>query len=162
MVAQLLLGLLLLGLLLGSTLVAHANVTGVGAGLAERSVGTKLLLLGGDSAGLLGLVSRGESGERAGDVGGEVLALGVARLGLALDTGEDDEARAVSLETLNVELLALLRLGAAAVVNGNAEAKGLLLADASELELGKGEATALWSISIVSLLDRSLGGSLHS
>lgn len=140
---RLLLGLLLLGLLLGGALGAHANVAGVGAGLAKGGVGAELLLLGGDGAGLLGLVGRGESGERAGEVRGEVVASGVAGLGLALDAGEDDKARAVGLEALDVERLALLRLGAAAVVDGNAEAEGLLLADAGELELRDGEATAL-------------------
>jgi hypothetical protein len=67
----------------------------------------------------------------------------VTRLRLARLPGEDDEPAAVLLQPLDVELLALLRLGASAVVDDDAETLGLLLGDAGELDLGKGETTAL-------------------
>lgn len=152
------LGLLGSGLLVGLTLGADSDVTGVGAGLAESGEGSKLLLLGGDSTGLLGLVDGGEGGEVAGDVGLEVLALGVARLGLAVDTGEDDKTLAVGGQALDVELLALLRLGAAAVVDNDAKALGLLPGDASKLELGKGESAALTDADVVALGGAANGG----
>jgi hypothetical protein len=140
---SLLLGVLGGGLLVGSTLGADTDVAGVRAGLAEGGEGLELLLLGGDSAGLLSDVAGGESGEVAGDVGRKVLTLGVTGLGLTLDAGEDDEAGLVGLEALDVDGLALLGLGAAAVVNNNAKTLGLLAGNASELELRKGEAAAL-------------------
>ena len=153
---------LLLGGLLGSlgsgTLLLLALVAGLGASETEGAECLGLLLLGGDGAGLLGLVDDGQRGDGAGDVRGEVLALlissiprrqsskthlSVTGLGHTLLLGEHDEPGAVLLQAVDVELLALLRLGAAALVNDNAEALGLLLGDASKLELGDGETAAL-------------------
>lgn len=113
--------------------------------LPQSLVRLELLLLVRDRSGLLGGGRRRQSGESAGDVGSQVLALSIASLGLAGLAGEDNEAGAVVLQTVDVDGLRLLRLVAAAVVNRDTETLGLLPADAGELELGKSEATALWS-----------------
>lgn len=65
----------LLGSLGGSALLLLAFVAALGAGFAESAESRSLLLLRGDGTGCLGLVDDGKSGERAGNVGSEVLAL---------------------------------------------------------------------------------------
>lgn len=154
----------LLGGLGGGALLLLAVVAGLGASETKSAESFGLLLLRGDSTGLLGLVNNGEGGKGAGDVSGEVLSLdislvsgieqdycatylSVTRLGHTLLLGEDNKTRAVLLQAVDVDLLALLGLGAATLVNDNAETLGLLLGDTGELELGSGEATALCLIS---------------
>merc|ERR1719359_1183289 len=73
----------------------------------------------------------------------------VAGLDLARLAREDDEARLVGLEALDVELERLLGLVAAAVVDGDADREGLLGADAGLLELGLGEAAARTELAVV-------------
>lgn len=67
----------------------------------------------------------------------------VTSLGLASLPGEDDQPRLVLLEPLDVELLALLRLGPSSGVDGDTEGQSLLPPDTGELELRGGETTAL-------------------
>lgn len=56
----------------------------------------------------------------------------------------------VSLETFNVQGLALLAQVSPPVVNNNANTSGLLLADTSILQLGEGETTAFTDFPVVS------------
>ena len=144
-------GLLLLGLALA--LGADADEAGVGARDAEGAEGTKVLLLGRDGARLLEDGRALGDGERGGDVLDALRVLGrvgrVAGLDLAGLLGEDDEAGLVGLEALDVELERLLRLVAAAVVDGDADREGLLGADAGLLELGLGEAAARTELAVV-------------
>lgn len=74
----------------------------------------------------------------------------VALLGLLEVAGEDNEARLVCLETLNVERLALLAQVPPPVVNDDADTTSLLAADTSLLELGQGEPTTLTNLPVVS------------
>lgn len=70
-------------------------------------------------------------------------------LGLLGVAGEDDETSLVRLQTLNIERLALLAQVSPPVVNNNADTTGLLLADASLLELSKSEASSLAKLPVV-------------
>lgn len=142
----------LLGLALA--LGADADEAGVGAGEAEGAERVELLLLGRDGAGLLedrGALGDGERLlDRAVDAVGVLVGVGrVAGLDLARLAREDDEARLVGLEALDVELERLLGLVAAAVVDGDADREGLLGADAGLLELGLGEAAARTELAVV-------------
>lgn len=71
----------------------------------------------------------------------------VTLLGLAGLAGEDNEARAVLLQPVNVKLLTLLALAPPSVVDNDTESLGGLLLDTSELELRKSESSALCTIS---------------
>lgn len=75
--------------------------------------------------------------------------LGVTLLDLTGLLGEDDKASLVLLEALNVELQRLLRLVAAAVVDGDTDREGLLTTDTGGRELGGGETTAGTELAVV-------------
>ena len=63
--------------------------------------------------------------------------------------GEDEEARLVRLESLNVEGLALLTQVSPSVVNNNANTTSLLATDTSFLQLGKSETAAFPDLAVV-------------
>jgi hypothetical protein len=67
----------------------------------------------------------------------------VTRLGLASLLGEDDQSGLVLLQSVDVELLSLLRLGSSSSINGDTDALGLLPSDTSKLELLNGESSSL-------------------
>ena len=141
-------GLLLL--LLDAGLDLASGTVGT-TSLAEGLVGVELLLLGGDGTGLLGL-DGSRQGKSSLDVAdsldvGEVDLLVLVLLG---QLGDDHEARLVGLDALNVDLEALLRLVAAAVVNGDTDRAGVLLAEAGLLDLLNGETTAGADLGVVS------------
>lgn len=137
----------------------------VGGGLSTGRGG--LLLLLGPSSLALQLAGGLDLLEQADDLGilhllgnGGSLDLwsGRRKLGnsaLQLDggllLGVDDHASQVRLEALGVELQGLLRLVAAAVVNGDALGLSLHLGNASGLQLLKGEATSSANLRVVSL-----------
>jgi hypothetical protein len=133
-----------------STLLAHAAVAGLSAGLTEAAVGSLVTLresvtldlsdgLGG------GGVGDGEGGVNAGDdavtlalgngsLGGlDVLGGGVELLELTALAGEEDQASLVVLETGNVGNQGLLRVVGAAVVNRDTDGRSKLLGDTSFL-----------------------------
>ena len=80
----------------------------------------------------------------------------ISLLGLAGLSGEDDQSRSVLVQSVNVELLSLLALASSSVVNGDTESLGLLLWDTSELELGKGESSALWMLAKIFTIEKSI------
>ena len=82
----------------------------------------------------------------------------VALLGLLNVAGEDDEARLVRLQALDVDGLALLAQVSPPVVVHDADTTRLLLADARLLELGESEATALADLAVVAHRLRADGG----
>lgn len=131
------------------TLGALAKLPLLVAGLAESVESLERLLVLGDGTGLLGLVGRWEGEGVAGDASGEVVTGSVTSLGLAELAGEDDQAGLVVLQSLNVELLALLGPGLPAVVDDDADAEGLLLADTSLLDLRDGESTTGTDLGVV-------------
>lgn len=153
-------GLLLLLLLASkaSTLVAV-----LGPLLTEGTEGLELLLLGSDGAGRL-------DGDASGDgEGSSSVTNGLDRgevdllvLVLLVATGEDHETAVVGLDALGVELERLLRLVAAAVVDGDADGLGLLLAQARSLDLLGGEALALTAASGVSDANERRWGQRYS
>jgi hypothetical protein len=67
----------------------------------------------------------------------------VTRLGLASLLGEDNQSGLVLLQSVDVELLSLLRLGSSSSINGDTDALGLLPSDTSKLELLNGESSSL-------------------
>ena len=74
---------------------------------------------------------------------------GVALLGLLGVAGEDNEARLVRLETLDVDRLALLAQVSPPVVDDDADTTRLLLSNAGLLQFAEGEATALADFPVV-------------
>ena len=135
---RLFLGLLLLGLLLG-TLLPDTDVTGIGSGLAEGLVRTTL--------DVLGEVVLGDLGEAGGDrsldtesggngldgLGGVLVLGGVGLLGLVGLAGEEDEAVLVGLQALDIGGEALLGEVLAAGINGDTDGGGKELGDAGSL-----------------------------
>lgn len=149
--ANLLLGVGSLLLLLRDTGLDLASGTVGTTSLAERLVGVELLLLRGDGTGLLGLGTSRQGDDRLDladslDVG-KVDLLVLVLLG---QLGDDHKTGLVSLDALNVELEALLRLVAATVVDGDADGASVLLAEAGSLDLLDGEATAGADLGVVS------------
>jgi hypothetical protein len=67
----------------------------------------------------------------------------VTRLGLASLLGEDDQSGLVLLQSVDVELLALLGLGSSSGVDSDTDRQSLLPSDTSELELLDGESSSL-------------------
>jgi hypothetical protein len=76
----------------------------------------------------------------------------VTRLGLASLLGEDDQSGLVLLQSVDVELLALLGLGSSSGVHSDTDRQSLLPSDTSKLELLDGESSSLWSSVMSSLL----------
>lgn len=76
---------------------------------------------------------------------------------LLVTAGKNDDALTVGLDTVNVELQALLALVPPPVVNRDTEAAGLLLPQTGSLDLLDGEATTLTQLGVV--LE---GGAAHS
>lgn len=74
---------------------------------------------------------------------------GVALLGLAGLAGEDDEARLVLPQPLDVDLLALLAQVRPPVVDHDTNALGLLPSNSGLLQFGEGESTALTNFAVV-------------
>jgi hypothetical protein len=73
----------------------------------------------------------------------------IALLGLLGVAGEDNEARLVRFETLNVESLALLAQVSPSVVDNDTNTTSRLAADTSFLQLSQSETTALPDLAVV-------------
>lgn len=146
---------LLLGLLsLLSTLGTDSVVAGDALRLTEGSVGVKVNKLRGKLDGLFDL--GGGNGREVGSGQLDVLN------GALLDTldsraGDDDELALVSRKTLGVGLESFNGLVATAMVDRDAELAGDLAADASLLQLNKGESLAGTNLAVV--LER---GAVHN
>lgn len=74
---------------------------------------------------------------------------GVALFGFAGLAGEDDKLGLVSLQPFNVESFALLAQVPPPVINNDANATSLLLANASLLQFGESEPTSLPEFSVI-------------
>lgn len=83
---------------------------------------------------------------------------GISSLDLSSLAGEDHEAGLVGGQTLGVDLESLLTLVPPAVVDGNADAEGLLAADSCSLKLLVGEATSGAELGVVALRGATDGG----
>lgn len=155
----LLLGVGSLLLLLGDAGLDLAGGTVSTTSLAEGLVSVEFLLLRGDGTGLLGLGTGRERKNRLNlanslDVG-EVDLLVLVLLG---QLGDDHKTRLVSLDALNVELEALLRLVAATVVDGDTDRARVLLAQTGSLDLLNRETTTRADLGVVSERGASHGG----
>ena len=155
----LLLGVGSLLLLLSNAGLDLASGTVGAPSLAKGLVSVELLLLGSDSPGLLGLDTSGQR-ENSLDLtnGLNVGEVDLLVLVLLVDLGDHHETCLVSLDALDVELEALLRLVAATVVHGDADRTGVLLAQAGSLDLLNGEATTRADLGVVSERGASDGG----
>ena len=125
------------------------SVALLGAGIAESTERLELALVGGDFAGLLGNDGWGEGKGNTGGLGSELLGGRVALLLLASLLGEDNQPLLVRLQSCNVDILALLAQVPAAMVNNDTQPLGLLAPDASLLELGECESTALTDLGVI-------------
>jgi len=157
--AALLLGVGSLLLLLCDTGLDLAGGTVSTTGLAKGLVSVEVLLLLGDSTGLLGLDSLGQRNDRRNSADSlDVGSVDLLVLVLLGQLGDDNKTALVSLDALNVELEALLGLVAATVVNGDTDGASVLLAQTGSLDLLNGETTAGSDLGVVSEGGASDGG----
>jgi len=73
----------------------------------------------------------------------------ISLLGLASLAGENDKAGLVSLQSLDVDLLALLAQISPPVINNNSNTTGLFPSNSSLLEFSMSESTALANFAVV-------------
>jgi len=135
--------------LLGFPKLALALVSSDGALVAEGTICLGLALLLSDFPRCLRYEGRRDGNVLAGGGRSKLVAGRVAFLGLLGIAGEHNQALLVRLQALHIERLALLAQVPPSVVDNNANATRFFLANASLLDLGQCETTALAELAVV-------------